>query len=698
VEAHSLEEIAALVVLDIAVIVAVARLMGRLCRRIGQPAVVGEIFAGVALGPSLLGALPGDLTSVLFPEDVRPFLSVIAGLGLVIYMFVVGLELNLDLIRGKGRLAATISICSVVTPLLLGIGLALWLYDAHNSNAAGEQIELLPFALFIGASMSVTAFPVLARILAEQRMNRTQTGALALACAAIDDVLAWIILAVVLAVIRSSGGLDLVVMSLQSAAFVLVMFFLVAPALRRLVDLRDRAGQLTPDLFAIVLVGALVSSYVTSQIGIHAIFGAFVFGAAMPRRGAEQMSQEILERVEPLTVLLLLPVFFVSTGLNVDITALGSTGFAELAAVLAVAVAGKFLGATAAARASGVHIRRAGAIGILMNTRGLTELVILNVGYAVGVLDQQLFTVLVLMALVTTVMTAPLLRLLYGPERVDREIAQTERRALGLTAGYRAVVIIDEGTTPEAVSDAATLIGEETSAEMLLLRLDPQQQSLELGAGLGAELELVAATYERMEELASEPRSRGIRVVTRSQFSNDVGEDALRLADAARADVLVWAREDGAVPAAVLAGAEWPVVWLVRSDDAMGDVAADGTVVVEPGRDDDGLAAVEQAVRATLQNGLTLALRPGPDRRDRRRCQGLLEKLTAAGVDAWTLTQEHVPESQPPALHVVGWNDLGQDGSGPVRARTTLVVRGAPEDHGQRLDSLLSLLRSRVEA
>ena len=629
---------------------------------------------------------------------MRPYLSVIAGLGLVIFMFVVGLELNLDLIRGKGRLAAMISVCSVVTPFLLGIGLALSLYDAHDVNAAGDSIELLPFALFIGASMSVTAFPVLARILAEQRMNRTQTGALALACAAVDDVLAWIILAVVLAVIRSSGGLDLVLMSLQSVAFVVVMFFVVAPALRRLVDLRDRAGKLTPDVFAIVLVGALLSSYVTDKIGIHAIFGAFVFGAAMPRKGAEQLSQEILERVEPITVLLLLPVFFISTGLNVDVTALGRAGFAELAAVLVVACIGKFLGAAAAARLSGVPTRRSAAIGVLMNTRGLTELVILNVGYAVGILDQELFTVLVLMALLTTVMTAPILRLLYGPERVDREIAQTERLALGLTAGYRAVVTIDEGTTVEAVADAAALIGNERSAEMVLLRLDPQQPQLELGAGLGAELELMAATHERVENLAREPRSRGIGVVARSQFSDDLGGDVLRMVDAADADVLVWARSDLSVPSAVLAGAEWPLVWIVPVDEDTAAAEVGGMVVVEPGRDDDGLAAVEQAVRATLQTGRGLVIKAGDNRRDRRRCQGLLEQLSTAGVGARIVEGELELADGVPALHLVSWSEWHRNGSRSTRAATTIVVRGAPDDHGQRLDTLLAKLRSPVEA
>jgi Kef-type K+ transport system membrane component KefB len=687
----SLEEIAALVVLDIAVIVIVARLMGRLCTRIGQPAVVGEILAGVALGPSLLGTLPGDPTSFLFPPEVRPYLTVVAGLGLVIYMFVVGLELNLDLIRGKGRLAATVSLTSVALPFTLGLGLALWLHDAHGTSALGGRIDLLPFALFIGASMSVTAFPVLARILAEQRLNRTQTGALALACAAVDDVLAWIILALVLAVIRSSGGVDLLLMAAESVAFVVVVFLVLAPRLRRLVRIREESGRLTPDAFAVVLVGTLLCAFITEEIGIHAIFGAFVFGAAMPRRGAEQLTQEILERVEPVTVLLLLPVFFITTGLKVDITALGRTGLVELGAVLLVACTGKFVGAAVAARVSGVHTRRAAALGILMNTRGLTELVILNVGYEAGVLDRDLFTVLVMMALVTTLATAPLLRLIYSPARVNREIAHAERQALGLTATYRAVVAVDETTSTGAVTAAEWMTGGETSAQLVLLRLDEQPPTLGLGAGLGANLELVAVTHEALDALAAGPRENGVGVVTRSQFSRDVTEDALRMAEAAEADVLVWARGGDHLPAELTSRAESPVVWVRVPPDGL-NVATLSAVVAEPGRSDDGLAAVEVAARIATASGLPLVLADGDARRDRKRAQGLVPRLRAWGIDVDT--QAGAGAGSAGTVTVVGWSEWERAAPAETEG-LVLVVRGAPDDHGQRLDALLSNAQAR---
>lgn len=686
-------EIAALVVLDIAVIVVVARLIGRACVRLGQPSVIGEILAGVALGPSLLGALPGDPTSFLFPAEVRPYLTVVASLGLVIYMFVVGLELNLDLVRGKERLAATISLSSVALPFGLGTGLAWWLHEQHDRAADGSRIDLLPFALFIGASMSVTAFPVLARILAEHRLNRAATGALALACAAVDDVLAWIMLAVVLAVIQAGDVTDLLLMTAESVGFVLVIFFVVAPRLRGLVRVRQTEGRLTPDAFAVVMVGTFVSSFITEEIGIHAIFGAFLFGAAMPRRGAEQLTQEVLERVEPITVLLLLPVFFITTGLKVDVTGLGGHGVVELAVVLAVACTGKFVGAAVAARLGGVHTRRAAALGVLMNTRGLTELVILNIGYEVGVLDRDLFTILVLMALVTTVMTSPILRRIYSPRHVAREIAQAERLALGLSAPYRVVAAVDQHTTPGAVDVAARTAGGEASAQLLLLRLDQQPPGLGLGAGLGAELELVAVTYEAMERLAAAPRALGLGVVTRSQFTQDPTADVLQISEAADADVLVWLRAEGPPPAELLRDVEVPVVWLAAggggdAPEGAPDRAPD-EISVEVGRSGDGLAAVEHAARISLATGVPLVLVPDP--RGRRRAESLRPRLERLGLRV-RVDEDGLPA--PRTWRLAGATDRARSdtsASSPAgEGALTVLVKAAPDDHGQRLESLLA--------
>jgi Kef-type K+ transport system membrane component KefB len=416
-------EITAIVFADIALIVVVARVMGALFRRLRQPAVVGEILAGLLLGPSLLGAFPANLPERLFPLEVRPHLEVIAELGLIIFMFIVGLELDTKLLRGKQRVAAVVSLSSVALPFGLGLGLAALLHGAHG-QVDGKAVAFWPFALFIGASISVTAFPVLARILTERGMHRTELGALVLTCAAVDDIIAWSLLAVVLAVLASSGVGNLLFILAASLAFVVVMFTIVRRGLKVVADRYRRAECLTPDLLAVILIGLLASAFVTSRIGIHSIFGAFLFGTVMPRDQTAGLVREVLERLEQVSMLLLLPVFFVATGLNADVRGLGPSGMGELALVLLVACAGKFGGATLAARAQRIRTRKAAAIGVLMNTRGLTELVILNVGLAFGVLDRQLFTMLVVMAIFTTVITGPLLRLLYPDQILQRDLAE----------------------------------------------------------------------------------------------------------------------------------------------------------------------------------------------------------------------------------------------------------------------------------
>ena len=410
----------AIVFVDIAVIMLAARVMGALFQRIRQPAVVGEIVAGMLLGPSLLGAFPGDLHDRLFPAgEVRQYLGVLAQLGLVIFMFIVGMELDPRLIEGKARIAGIISVCSVALPFGLGLALASMLHSRHHGpeNAAG----FWTFALFLGASMSVTAFPVLARILAERGMYRTSLGALALACAAVNDVLAWSMLAVVVAQVESGGTSDLFEVLGLSLVFVVVMLRVVRPLLRRLADRHREAGTLTPGMLSVVIGGVLLSAYATSEIRIHFIFGAFMFGAMLPREGTGKLFDEILGRLEPMSVLVLLPVFFITTGLSVDVTGLRFDDLGELALILLVACTGKFFGAFAGARLMRVPTRRSAAIGILMNTRGLTELVILNVGFTSHVLDRDLYTMLVIMAVVTTMMTEPLLRLVYPDELLARD-------------------------------------------------------------------------------------------------------------------------------------------------------------------------------------------------------------------------------------------------------------------------------------
>lgn len=414
--AHQLESLQATTYAGIAVILVMGGLLARLSRRVRQPAVVGEISAGILLGPSLLGLLPGDLTHRLFPDDVRPLLSTVAQIGLLLFMFTVGWELDgSGMRRAKGSVAG-VTAGSILLPLALGMLVALVLYRDH-SVVNGEKVPGLSFVLYLGVSMSITAFPVLARILKDNNLARTKIGALALTSAALGDVLAWCLLAAVVAVVTASGPSGFTDTLWMSAGYGAVMIFVVRPLLARTVARiarKDSGAQLA----TLVTAGLLLSACVTSRIGIHPIFGAFAFGLVMPRTPTALLQERMLRPLENAGTLLL-PVYFIVTGLNVDVTSVSATGWAELALVLTAAVLGKLLGAGLPARSFGLSTREAAGVGVLMNTRGLTELVILSVGLNLGVLDDPLFTVMVLMALITTAMTGPLLPHLFPRVRMD---------------------------------------------------------------------------------------------------------------------------------------------------------------------------------------------------------------------------------------------------------------------------------------
>ena len=398
-----------LLLVQIIVVLVVARLTGALVRRLGQPQVVGEMIAGIALGPSVLGSLAPQVTALLFPAGSLAFLNTLSQIGLVVFMFLVGLELDPKIVRERGRAALVISHASIVAPFLLGATLAIGLYP----TLAGSRVTFIGFALFMGAAMSVTAFPVLARILTERRLIRTPIGAVAIACAAIDDVTAWCILAAVVVIVRATGsgvaatGLPLWVTLGGSAAFVAFMLTGGRRALRILETRYAARGRVTQDMIAVLMLATLGSAWITEQLGIHALFGAFLVGAVAPK--SEGFVHAVLERFEDVMVVLLLPLFFAFTGLRTEITLIDGAGaWLVCAMVTAVAVAGKIGGSAIAARATAMPWRDAAVIGVLLNTRGLMELVILNVGLDIGVISRELFAMMVLMALATTFMTTPL--------------------------------------------------------------------------------------------------------------------------------------------------------------------------------------------------------------------------------------------------------------------------------------------------
>jgi len=686
--------IAGLVFIDIAIIMIVARLFGRLAIKVGQPPVVGEILAGIALGPSLLGLLPGDLDGRLFPPDVLPYLNILAQLGLVLFMFIVGLELDMLLIRGRERIAGTISASSVALPFALGAALALMLFPMHDRTASGP-VAPLALALFLGVAMSITAFPVLARILTDRGMHRTPIGVLALACAAVDDIIAWTMLAFVVAVVQGNGPLDVLRIVVLTAVFAAIMFGVLRPLLRRLNDWYRRVGRLTPDILSVVLIGVLVSAYITEIIGIHAIFGAFVFGAVMPRRDAADFTHEILERLEQVSVLLLLPLFFVVTGLSTNVLGLTGGGLWQLSLILLVAVGGKFVGAYAGARAMKVRARQASALGLLMNTRGLTELVILNVGKQLGVLDDELFTMLVLMALITTAMTGPLLRRVYSDRVMQREIAEAERAALGVTASYRVLVLVDDPDRARQLAGVgATLLGRGRPAELVLTRLLARPGApLEVGAPVVPDLARMAETVEELGALAHELQARGVACSVLSRFTVDPWTDVLAQATGVEADVVLVSgafvetmhRERGqdtpADPAFTLA-----VAHLGSGPLASG---AHVGVVVDGGADGRVAVVLGSAAAAHLGGPLQVAVPDGG--RVARRVSSALSPLRGGGLDVRLVDAA----DQAVAADLVLLADGGTFAAGLVAAHgpaTVLRVRAGLDDRESELAEQLAKL------
>jgi len=390
------------VLVALLVVIVLARLVGMAFRKIGQPPVIGEIVAGIMLGPSLLGRIAPDASAWLLPADVAPFLRVIAEVGVIIYMFLVGVHLNVDDLRRRTRVSIAVSHASIVLPFVLGTLLALWLYP----HWAPTGIKFGSFALFIGVAMSITAFPVLARILTDRNLQSTQLGGIALACAAVDDVTAWCLLALLVGAVRAEPGNALITIAFACAFMTAILVFAprVIGRLSRRVEERDTLDQGT---LAILCIGVLLCALTTEVIGIHALFGAFLLGAVIPHDS--KLATHLRARLEDVVLVLMLPAFFAFTGMRTQINALGSAyEWLACAVIIAVAAFGKLGGSTIAARLTGLSWRNSLALGVLMNTRGLMELIVLNIGMDLGIVSPPLFTMFVVMALVTAIATSPL--------------------------------------------------------------------------------------------------------------------------------------------------------------------------------------------------------------------------------------------------------------------------------------------------
>jgi Kef-type K+ transport system membrane component KefB len=400
-----------LLLLQIIVIIIIAKLFGSLFLKIGQPAVIGEMVAGILLGPSLLGLLSPPTMTFLFPDASMGTLKLLSQIGVIIFMFTVGMELNVQHLREKAHAAVIISHASIVVPFFMGVALSLVIYR----HFAPPNISFIAFALFIGIAMSITAFPVLARILEERRLSKTYIGATAIACAAVDDVTAWCLLAVVVAVSKADGVSASLMPILLSLAFIGMMVFLVKPLLNRLINWEIKNEKRGKLLVAGIVAFIFASAWFTEIIGIHALFGGFLAGVVMP--SVAKVRSFLRERLESFSAAVLLPLFFAFTGLRTQVNLLNDRqSLAIGAGIIAVAIAGKLGGSMLAARWTGMSWRESFSVGALMNTRGLVELIVLNIGYDLGILPDRIFAIMVLMALITTCMTGPLLSLVKGKE------------------------------------------------------------------------------------------------------------------------------------------------------------------------------------------------------------------------------------------------------------------------------------------
>ena len=407
---HLLEDLASplsILLLQVVVILLTVRIFGWICQKIGQPTVIGEIFAGIVLGPSLLGHYFPEISEFLFPVSSLEGIGFLSQIGLILFMFIVGMELNLKTMKNKANDALIISHSSIVVSFAFGVITAYFLFGKFTY----ENTNFLPFALFMGIAMGIAAFPVMARIVHEKGMNKTSLGAMIITCAAIDDITAWCLLAAVIAIVKAGSMASALYTILLAVIYVLLMFKVVRPFLKRLADLQVSSKVISRSAIGIFFLVLFLSAYATEVIGIHALVGAFLAGVIMPPN--LNFRNLFTEKIEDVALVLLLPLFFVYTGLRTQIGLLNEPGLWVICAgIVVVAIVGKLVSTAFASRFVGYNWKDSLIIGSLMNTRGLIQLVVLNIGLDLGVLTPEVFVMMVVVALTTTFMTSPLLNLI----------------------------------------------------------------------------------------------------------------------------------------------------------------------------------------------------------------------------------------------------------------------------------------------
>jgi Kef-type K+ transport system membrane component KefB len=529
--------------LAVAVVMLVARLFGMAAVKLRQPRVMGEVVAGIALGPTIFGALAPGLQASLFSTDILPAFGVAANLGLIFYMFLIGLEVDPAQLKGRVGQAAAISNASVALPMILGLAVAVPIF-----GDIAPDTKFVSFALFMGVAMSITAFPVLARILAERRMLKRPVGALSLACAAIDDVTAWFLIALATAVAVAGSASETIETIALAIAFCLVMGFAVRPLLSRVSTAFDEAGRVPGGWTVAIFVGVLLSAYVTETIGIAVIFGAFIMGLVMPRHA--KLTEDVTRRLEDFVVMLLLPLFFAYTGLRTNIGLLDRPELWILTGVLIlVAIVGKLFGAMIAARLTGFDWRASSVIGTLMNTRGLTELIVLNLALEKGAISDALFAALVIMALVTTFMAGPMLRLLDPKNDFGAPVEEELEDARKMTRlEFPALVVPEHSILVGPQSDdalepllalAEPLARSEPPRELILARVLPPPRGAAIRGALDAESRRERGAQQAVEAAQAELIARGVAARALALTSAEAGEDLVQLASSQEVDLLL---------------------------------------------------------------------------------------------------------------------------------------------------------------
>jgi K+:H+ antiporter len=682
-------ELVAAFFLAVVVVMLFARLMGAAVAHFRQPRVMGEVLAGILLGPTVFGLLFPDLQRALFPSDVIPLIGVVANLGLIFYMFLVGLELDLSQLRGRLAQTAAISNTGVAIPMLAGIAVALPTYTLIGPPAKGG---FTAFALFMGVSMSITAFPVLARILVERRMLRQPVGALALASAAIDDVSAWFLIALATAVATSGGGFDVVRTILLAGAFCLVMGVGVRPLVARVSRAYDEAGRVPVTWITAIFAMVLLAAFTTEEIGIALIFGGFIAGTVMPRHAG--LTEDVTHRMEDFVVLLLLPLFFAYTGLKTNVLLLDRAELVVLTVVLlVVAIVCKFGGSVLASRVVGLGWRQSAVIGALMNTRGLTELIVLNLALEKGVISEALFAALVLMALVTTFMAGPVLNRLDPRNEFGEPVEAELDRARDETAAITPMPIPEqsilvapqtEAALAQLLAVAVPLATSEPPRELIVARLIEPPRGAAVRGGLQTESFILADASRELERVRGELLERGVPARAVAFTSTDAGRDLAKLADREDVDlVLIDGRRPlrgegvprGAV-GSVLRRAPSDVAVLVAREDAVVAPGADAPLVVPFGGAEHDWAALELGAWLAASTGAPLQLLGAADgEEDASRLLATASLLVQrfVGVGAEPLLAEPGREGLLRAaagagLLVVGLSDRWrEEGLGPVR-------------------------------